>query len=92
MGEEPRRDPSSSAFQILSDAQEHAEDSCENRRGEGCWPEALNHKKKLLQKTMKKGTVTLYSGDVFKPLHPVFGNWPFYVCVIRKSFYLRNHL
>lgn len=54
MGEEPRRDPSSSAFQILSDAQEHAEDSCENRRGEGCWPEALNHKKKLLQKTRKK--------------------------------------
>ena len=64
MGEEPRRDPSS-AFQILSEALEHPEDSCENRRGEGYWPEALNHKKKLLQKTRGKGTASLYSGDVF---------------------------
>lgn len=45
-----------------------------------------SQKENCCRKPGKKGTVTLYSGDVFKPLHPVFGNWPFYVCN-RKKFY-----
>ena len=39
----------------------------------------------------KRHSLPLFWGRI-QPLQPVFGNWLFYVCVIRKSLYLRNHL